>query len=174
MESKFKAKLSKLSIVLTILVNLLIILSCYIMLFREDLLKNTNQPPNIIKYFIVFFLIIVILITFLLHPKSYTINNSYIEINKPLYTKKIAISEIYDIKEIDYENLAIRSRLFASGGVWGYFGLFSSSKFGRINLETTNFNNLIFIINKNKKITILSPDNSTEFLEKTNSIIAKI
>jgi hypothetical protein len=170
MELNFKAKLSKFSLFLTILTNIGIIFVCYVMLFREDLLKNTNQPPIIFKYILVLVILIIFLIGFLLHPFKYSISNSKICIHRLIFKKSIEISSILEIKEIKYSQLYVKIRLFGSGGIWGYFGLFNSSYYGLIRMNASNLENLILITTKNKKIYVISPNNPQEFINTFNEL----
>jgi hypothetical protein len=166
MESTYQTKLSTQSKILTLLLNLVIVYICYILLFRNDLLKNTNQPPESIKYLTVLILLIAFVLAYILHPTKYILTDVYLGIKKPFYTTKIALNSIENLKQIDYEDLAIRSRLFASGGIWGYFGIYNSSNFGRIYLNVSNFNSLVLIVTKSKKIIVVSPENPSDFVNK--------
>ena len=174
MESKFKAKLSNYSILLTILVNIVGFSVPYILFFRTDLIRTDNQPPDYVKYLFCAILIITLILTFLLHPTKYIINKNGIIIKNLLYNKLISSEQIISVEKINYPQLSIRMRLFASGGVWGFFGLFRSSTYGNINMQTTNFNNLVLIKTKNKKITIISPENSQIFLNEYIEILRTI
>ena len=166
MELSYKSKLSTQSKILTLLLNLAIIYICYKLLFRDDLLKSTNQPPQNIKYLLVFILLIAFTLAYILHPIKYILTDEHLGIEKPFFTTKIALNLIENLKQINYEDLAIRSRLFASGGIWGYFGIYYSSNFGKINMNVSNFNNLVLIVTKSKKIIIISPENPSDFVNK--------
>lgn len=163
MELMFKAKLSVYSIVLTIFINVALICVSFILLFRPDLLKNMNDNL-FFRYGIAVFIIFTLITVYLTHPVKYTINQLGLEIKKPLSSKLIKFNTIESINEIKYEDLALRVRLFASGGVWGFFGLFRSSKYGLVNMQSSNFNNLILIKVKNKIVIVISPENKSEFM----------
>lgn len=165
MELKYKAPLSTFSIIFTIASNMGVLLIVYIMLFRNDLLKHTNQPPDSIKYFMIFFILFIFGSAFLLHPRQYILTSKNLIIDRILFKRSIVLSSVLDVKIISYEELGVRIRLLGSGGIWGYFGFFNSSYYGILRMNTSNLNNLIFIATSNKKIYIISPDNPEQFLQ---------
>lgn len=169
MESSFRAKLSIQSKLFTLLLNFAITFICYILLFRDDLLKNTNQPPEIVKFFVIFILVVIFILAYIYHPTKYIVTNKYFGIKKPFHLTKFSLNSIKFIKEIDRNELAVRSRIFASGGLWGYFGIFYSNNFGKVKMNVSNYDNLVLIVTKSSGIIIISPENPTEFVNQLNS-----
>lgn len=165
MVSVFKAKLSVYSIILTIIVNIALFWVSFILLFRPSLLKNMHDNL-FFRYGISLFIIFILITVYLMHPVKYTINQLGIEIKKPMTSKIIKFSTIESINEVTYNDLALRVRLFASGGVWGFFGVFRSSKYGMVNMQSTNFNNLILIKVQTKMVLVISPEDKSEFMKE--------
>ena len=60
-------------------------------------------------------------------------------------------------------------RLFASGGLYGYFGLFSFKGIGRVWMYATNRHNLVLIKTSQGKKILLSPKDPEEFIKLTRS-----
>lgn len=166
MNIQFKARQSINSIILTILSHFIALTASYLLLLRDDLLKQTHQPPTTIKHVVVFMLLISFSLAFLLRPLHYKINKDAINIKKIIFTKKIRYDTIIEIKPISYNDLAIDFRLFGSGGIWGYFGLYNSSYFGRIRMNATQLKNLVFIATSDKKIFVLSTEQPLEMIKQ--------
>ena len=173
MELKFEAKLSFAGIILTLCSNLLVFGVSYIGLFRPDLLEGIVQLPEIIKYLIILILVVAFVSAYLLHPVKYIINGSFIAIKKPFHVIKIPFSSIVKIKKTTYNGLRIRSGLFASVGIWGYFGQFHSTRYGKVKMNVSNLKTLVFIATKNGKIIIISPENSSTFVEKVDDKLVR-
>ena len=95
---------------------------------------------------------IAFLISWLLHPTSYEITNKELLIHRPKGPIKISLT---DIKSIEKTEPGFSIRLFGSGGLFGYFGLFSSNKLGKHHRYTGNNENLV-LLNTGKKKYLLS------------------
>jgi len=110
------------------------------------------KDQNIIPILTSLFLVIVFLISWLLHPTSYEITNEELLIHRPKGPIKISLT---DIQSIEKTEPGFSIRLFGSGGLFGYFGLFSSNKLGKHHRYTGNNENLV-LINAGKKKYLLS------------------
>lgn len=165
METTFKARLSKLSLVITVVVNVILL----IILFRVAVFKDPSQP-EIYKYISALVIVMTLVLAHLLHPVSYTISPEGITINRIMFSFCIPIGDITKIKKVSYSDLFINIRLFGSGGFWGYFGIFYSTVYGKINMQASNMENMILISTSDNKKYIISPDNQQEFIDTLNSV----
>lgn len=91
-------------------------------------------------------------IAWLLHPTAYEITNEYLLIHRPLRAIKINLS---DIAKLEKTEAGFSLRLVGSGGLFGYYGLFSSGKLGR-HLRYTGNNEDLVLVNAGKKKYLLS------------------
>ncbi|MFM7015747.1 MAG: PH domain-containing protein [Bacteroidota bacterium] len=105
-------------------------------------------------------------ITWMLHPTSYEITSDELLIHRPKGPIKIALS---DIKTIEKTDAGLSIRLFGSGGLFGYFGYFSSKKLGKHYRYTGNNEDLVCITCSTKKYLLSIYDQA--FL---NHLIEKI
>jgi hypothetical protein len=60
-------------------------------------------------------------------------------------------------------------RLFGSGGFFGYYGLFRTTKFGKCTCYVTNRKNMVVIV-ADSKTTLYSPDDVDGFLEGIRTV----
>jgi Bacterial PH domain len=165
METIFKAKLSKLSLAITVIVNAILL----VVLFRIAVLKDYSQP-EIYRYIAALGIIIALVLPHLIHPVSYTISPDGITINKILFSSSISIGDITEIKKVNYSDLFITIRLFGSGGLWGYFGIFYSTVYGKLNMQASNMQEMILISTTENKKYIISPENQQEFIDVLHGV----
>lgn len=114
-------------------------------------------------------LYIPIIITFLYAPKKYVIDNNTISIKKIVGNISFNKNKISTYKELNITDLGSMTRTFASGGLFGYFGSFRSSKIGDLSVYCGSLNsNLILITLKSNKKFLISPDNKDKFMAALN------
>src|SRR5438874_529769 len=93
-----------------------------------------NSGDGDLKYGLVYLLIPVTIIAWGFHPQYYEIRPKNIRIKRPFGSIIIPIDEITGITAVDFSQAGINFRLFASGGLFGYFGLYSSNRMGRYSM----------------------------------------
>lgn len=165
MKKEFQGYSSLKTKIITLLFNLIGLAVVYLLLFREDLLKDSNQPPDSIKYIFILIILIGIIFSFGFHVRKYSITETSLIIHRLFYNKTIAKNQIVLAQEINYDHLSISYKMFGSGGIWGYIGIYNSNRFGPINLFATNIEEVILITTKRNKKILISPDNVAEFLQ---------
>lgn len=106
------------------------------------------KDGNIIPILTSIFLIITFIIAWILHPTSYEIINEQLLIHRPVSPIKINLSDIIRMEKTER---GFSMRLFGSGGLFGYYGIFSSGKHGKHYRYTGNNKDLVLIICKSKK-----------------------
>jgi hypothetical protein len=157
METTFNAKLSKFSLFITIVFNI----GLLIILFT---LKESTQY----RLVFMFFTVLILVSTHMLHPLSYTVVPDAVKINRLLLPITIQTIDIIHIEKISVADLAITVRLFGSGGVWGYFGIYHSRVHGRLTMMATDMQQLILITTATTKY-VISPEDTFAFLEAYNN-----
>lgn len=105
-------------------------------------------------------------LVYLLRPFRYELADNKILIRKQLLPKTILLQDIKSFETIAYKDLKIRLRLWGSGGLWGWFGLFLSSEYGKINLQCTERDNLILFYTKQDQYFVLSPEDRASFIRQ--------
>lgn len=104
-------------------------------------------------------------LTYVLRPYQYALDEEGITINKKVLPKTIPYSNIASIETIAYKELKVRLRLWGSGGLWGWFGIFLSTEYGKLNMQITEKNNLLLITTKDEKYIVVSPTEVIAFAE---------
>lgn len=116
------------------------------------------------------FMMLVIIISYLLSPKKYSFEGANLIIEKVI-GKKITIpfNEIEGYVWIpDFTKLKV-VRTFGNGGLFGYYGMFSTAEYGSVNCQLTSLKN-IFIIKSKKGNFALSPLEPDKFEEHLKAI----
>ena len=116
-----------------------------------------------IAYLGIFLLIPISIIAWGLHPQSYLISETGIKINRPFGSLSIPIDEIAEIRRVSSSELGFSLRLFASGGLFGYFGIYTSTAFGKYTMWCSNKDNLVLVVYNNSK-TVISPSDPEGFI----------
>ncbi len=157
MEFIFKAKLSWFNKILTLLVLLFILWLIYFIFFSQT-------PVERGAYFALVAVIIILVIAYSYRPVRYMVNEQYVIIQRPFYQTKIPLKNIKQIKQISYEELSARIRLFGSSGFFGHFGIYHSTRFGKLYMNATQLNDLVLMILKNHRKIVVSPDRGFQFV----------
>lgn len=159
---KYKASLDRLAIGMTIGVILLVIVIA-IAGFAW------NQP--ILVQFDIVVPFAVVVMCYLFAPKSYTVNENELTINRPIGKVHIALKDIIKVEKIDrFEGFTIRT--FGNGGLFGFYGRYYNSVIGKMILYTTRSNNRILIKTNKEKNIVISPDDIT-LADRLNLMIHK-
>ncbi len=154
------AKLDKLALIISIITTtLLVLLSIFFV----------TKP---IPYGWVFAIVMmsIVIISFLLSPKTYYIQGGNFIIEKVLGTRiSIPLNEIEGIIAVDDFNKLKPVRSMGNGGLFGYYGLFTTAEYGNINCQLTSLKNILILKSK-KGYFAISPENSERILEQLKSM----
>ncbi len=96
--------------------------------------------------------------TWLYAPKSYTLENDMLCINRSIGQKKINLTDITEIRVVTKKDMGWLIRTFGVGGLFGYFGYFYSSKLGSLIFYATKRSNSVFIRTSIGRNIIITPD----------------
>ena len=149
----------------TKIISALVIAIPFVMIIAQySVIKENNEILSLTSIF----LFITYFVAWMLHPTSYEITNENIVIHRPVRAIKISLASI---KNIERTEPGYSMRLFGSGGLFGYYGLFSSNKLGRHHRYTGNNKNLVLISTEKKKYLLSIHDDLffQELSKKTNS-----
>jgi Bacterial PH domain len=101
---------------------------------------------------------LVLLATWLFVPLGYEVTRDAIVVRRPIGPVRIAASAIESVAPMEASALCLGIRLCASGGLYGVFGLFWSSKMGRFWVWGTRADHLVLIKMRHGLPVILTPD----------------
>jgi hypothetical protein len=107
-------------------------------------------------------------LTFLWSPLGYEVEPGALIVRRPIGPVRIPLGGLREARMAQTDDLSGCLRLFGSGGLFGYFGIFSTTKLGKSTWYCTNRKNLVVLVTENKTI-VLSPDNPTSLLEAVGS-----
>jgi hypothetical protein len=107
--------------------------------------------------------IVVILISFAYSPRGYVLADRSILVRRLSGPVRIRLEDVREVRRATPDDLRGCVRLRGSGGLFGYYGLFRSSKLGRFTEYVTNRNNTVVVIT-GSKTALFSPDDVDGFL----------
>ena len=110
----------------------------------------------------------ILTIPYLFAPKSFELTKSGVVVRRLLKSFEIPYSKIRKAYLTDIPILGVR--LWASGGLYGYYGLYYLQKFGRTWIYATRRKNVLLLeVNGNRYV--ISPKNPEEFLKLLEKFI---
>jgi hypothetical protein len=148
-----------------LIVTNIVLMACVMVVFLKPL---DPSPDQHLRFSILFFFLPIQFLIWLLHPIYYSITDDTINIKRPLATLQIPFENILEVRTIEWREMGFTYRLMASGGIFGYLGIYSSSVYGRIILWCTNRDHLVMITCKDK-IIVISPSEPLAFVMDYNS-----
>ena len=160
----YKASFDNLTKIVTIGVTILFAFICYAPII---IIKNGSEDRSPI--YTVVALISVYLITYGFSTKAYELTQNEVIIRRLLGNVKIKRSEITSVEIIEKEQMGWLIRTFGVGGLFGYWGRFSSSKLGSMTWYATRKNKIILIKTINNKRIAITPNEMEQFVSDFNS-----
>ncbi len=106
----------------------------------------------------------VILVSFAYSPRGYILKGRSILVRRLAGQAKIALDDVREIRQVAPDDCRGCIRLWGSGGLFGYYGLFSSTNLGRFTEYVTNRKNSVVVITGSKTV-LFSPDDVGGFLD---------
>ena len=115
-------------------------------------------------------LLLIILVSYAYSPRGYVIADRSIAVERLAGQVRIALDDIRELRRGAPDDFRMAIRLWASGGLFGYYGLVSTAKLGKSSWYVTNRKNSVVVIT-GAKTTLVSPDDVEGFL---NAIRASV
>ncbi len=156
----FKASLDKLAKGVTIAVTIL-----FLILIIAPLFVIGKQGLYISVLEGVLF-VLIYGISYGLRPTAYSLSQDCLSIHRPFSDVKLSRNSIEKITLLQNNDLKMSIRLFGSGGLFGYYGIFTNSKFGKMTWYATQRSNMLLIETKSNKKIVISPDDYQLFLKE--------
>lgn len=115
-------------------------------------------------------LAVVLGLSYAYSPRGYRVSADAIIVKRLIGNVRVPIANLRSIRGVEKDDLRGAVRLWGSGGFFGYFGLFRTTKLGRCTWYATDRKKLIVAIGASKT-TVYSPDDTEGFL---NAIRARV
>ncbi|MCE5311503.1 MAG: PH domain-containing protein [Acidobacteriales bacterium] len=109
-----------------------------------------------------------ILVSYGLSPRGYAIANRTITVKRLLKDIEISLEGAREIRAAGRDDLKGCFRLWGSGGLFGYYGLFRTSRLGNCTWYVTARHRPVILVTETKTI-LLSPDDVDGFLAAMRS-----
>ena len=110
-------------------------------------------------------MIVVFLLSYAYSPRAYSVSNGAIIVKRLIGNVRVPPENLRVLRKIEKDDLRGCMRLWGSGGLFGYYGLFRTSKLGRCTWYATNRKKLVVAIGE-KTTTVLSPDDVDSFFPR--------
>lgn len=139
------------------------ILSFFVTLLLIVLVFPLRKAPLLPLVIYLIVCVATIAISFGFSILHYSIQNETLIIHRPFGNKEFPIRDIQQAIPIDPKSLKWSIRLWGNGGLFGFYGIFSNNKFGRMHWYMTNKKTPVLLQLSKKKI-IVSPDDPIAFI----------
>jgi hypothetical protein len=106
---------------------------------------------------------LIVALSYAWSPRGYTISERCIFVKRLAGNACIPLDGIREVRAATPDDFRGSIRLFGDGGLFGYYGLFRTSKLGKSNWYLTNRGNAVVVITGSKTI-LVSPDDADGFL----------
>jgi hypothetical protein len=96
-------------------------------------------------------------------PRGYAVSGACIEVNRLIGTARIPLDGLREARAATKDDFRGCLRLFGNGGLFGYYGLFRTSKLGKSTWYVTNRGKAVVVVT-GKKTVLFSPDDVEGFI----------
>jgi hypothetical protein len=103
-------------------------------------------------------------------PRGYIVSEGVVLVKRLLGNARISLQGFREVRAADRNDLRGCLRLFGDGGLFGYYGLFRTSKLGKCSWYVTNRDKAVVLIAGDKTV-VLSPDDVNGFVAAVRTSI---
>ena len=96
-------------------------------------------------------------------PRGYTVANGCIEVNRLVGNARIPLDGVREVRAATKDDFRGCLKLFGNGGLFGYYGLFRTSKLGKSTWYVTNRGKAVVVVTGEKTV-LFSPDDVEGFI----------
>ncbi len=118
-----------------------------------------------VRYLIIIGLCLPIIVGLLIMPLKLKLKDDRVEVTRMIGVIDIPLSGIEQCGVVGHEVLNNSVRVFGSGGVFGYLGIFKNNMLGKYTMYATEIDRLIFI-KTSQKTYVFSCVDPTGFIDK--------
>jgi hypothetical protein len=95
-------------------------------------------------------------------PRGYAVSEGSITVNRLIGSVRVPLDDVREARVATKDDFRGCIRLFGNGGLFGYYGLFRTSKLGKSTWYVTNRGKVVVVTGK--KTALFSPDDVTGFI----------
>lgn len=153
--------------VITIGVTILFIAILSIPFFEKE-----DDPVR--SFFLSAVIVLIYLGVYLFRPVSYMVTGEVLIIHRPLKDLNMDLRQIESVLILEKGALKFSIRTFGVGGLFGNFGKFYNSQFGKMTWYATRMDRAVLITTVDGKKIVVTPDDSEGFVnqfERDHSLI---
>jgi hypothetical protein len=153
----YTASLDVTAQIITGVVLLVTVVSVYMGIRAMRKAKN-DTLTKILYPLIILITVTVCVVSYTYSTRKYVLGNFDIAINRPAGDVVIHVPDILEIRPVKEAELTGLERIFADGGLFGYFGHYRSPDLGDMQWYATNKKNLVIIHTRKGDTFVISPD----------------
>lgn len=101
--------------------------------------------------------VLIIVLAYAYSPRGYSVWQGEITIKRIAGSVRLNLRDARELRRATADDLRGTLRLFGSGGMFGYYGLFRTSKLGRAWWYVTDRSNIVIVVT-GAGVTLISPD----------------
>ncbi len=113
--------------------------------------------------FVGFLSILTVALAFAYSPRGYTVSQQAIIVRRLIGDVRFPLESLREARRATRDDFCGTIRLWGSGGMFGYYGLFRTSKLGKCRWYVTNRGNTV-VVSTAAKTALFSPDDVDGFL----------
>jgi hypothetical protein len=106
-------------------------------------------------------------------PRGYAVLDGTLIVKRLIGDVRIPLRDIREARAAAADDLSGCIRLFGSGGLFGWYGLFRTSKLGKCTWYITNRNNAVVLITGARTV-VISPDDVEGFVSEIRTVVPEI
>lgn len=107
--------------------------------------------------------ILALLLGYSYSPRGYVVSGQFIVIKRLIGDVWVLLGAVREVRPAAADDFRGGIRLWGSGGLFGYYGLFSTTKLGKCTWYVTNRKHAVVMLGEWKTI-VLSPDDMSGFI----------
>ncbi len=111
-----------------------------------------------------------VLLTFAWSPRGYTVEGQTLLVHRLIGSARIPLQEIRELRAGTADDFQGAIRLFGNGGLFGYYGLFQTTRLGKSTWYVTDRSRTVVIVTGAKTV-VVSPDDVEGFLAAVRSAV---
>ena len=161
---KFKASMDTLGWLITIGVVVLFIV---VIASQYPILQTGN---SIIPILVTAVVIATFIFSYAFHPSAYSLSSTELTILRPAKNAVYPFNDLASAVLVDTKDMRYTLRTFGVGGLFGYYGKFTNSKYGNMTWYASRRTGMILISTKDDKKIVVTPNDVDGFLAQFNGL----
>ncbi|UCD51343.1 MAG: hypothetical protein JSW27_01665 [Phycisphaerales bacterium] len=167
---RFSASWSAMTWLVTLAVVVVVVVATGAVLTKAERVSPEDESARLRLTAVALILPMILMICVLFAPLGYTIDDVGIVINRLGPNICILYSEVAEIRLINRRDLGFGVRLCASGGFFGFYGRFWSTRMGRFQAYVTDTKHLVLITRIDATKLLISPLPANLFVEVVENV----